>query len=119
VLVGFLVLSWLTDRPSEAVWLAPDERIALQARIDNERKSREAIRHYKLGDALTNPRVLGFSIVDFGLCGLYGLTYWLPQIVKGVVMDIGLDKVTGVSINALTGYLIAVPFAFATVAMIW
>ena len=73
-----------------------------------------------MGEALTNPRVLGLSIVDFGLlCGLYGLTYWLPQIVKGVVIDIGLDKVTGVSINALTGYLIAVPFAFATAAMIW
>jgi MFS family permease len=120
VFVGFLVLSYLTDRPSEAAWLVPDERIALQARINNERKSREAIRHYKLGEALTNPRVLGLSIVDFGLlCGLYGLTYWLPQIVKGVVMDIGLDKVTGVSINALTGYLVAVPFAFATLAMIW
>jgi len=26
---------------------------------------------------------------------------------------------TGISINALTGYLIAVPYAFATVAMIW
>jgi hypothetical protein len=69
-----------------------------------------------LGEALTNLRVLGLSIVDFGLlCGLYGLTYC----VKGVVIDIGLDKVTGVSINALTGYLVAVPFAFATVATIW
>ena len=47
------------------------------------------------------------------------MVYWLPQIVKGVAIDIGLDKVTGVSINALTGYLVAVPFAFATVAMIW
>jgi MFS family permease len=47
------------------------------------------------------------------------LAYWLPQIVKGVATDIGLDKVTGVSINALTGYLVAVPFAFAIVAMIW
>jgi MFS family permease len=47
------------------------------------------------------------------------LVYWLPQIIKGVATDIGLDKVTGVSINALTGYLVAVPFAFATVAMIW
>ena len=120
VFVGFLVLNYLTDRPSEAAWLEPDERTALQARINNERKSREAIRHYKLGEALTNPRVLGLSIVDFGLlCGLYGGTYWLPQIVKGVVTDIGLDKVTGVSINALTGYLVAVPFAFATIAMIW
>ena len=94
----------LTDNPREAVWLEPDERIALQARIDHERKSREAIRHYKLGEALTNPRVLGLSLVYFGLlCGLYGLTYWLPQIVKGAAIEIGLDKLTGVSINLLTG----------------
>jgi hypothetical protein len=36
-----------------------------------------------------------------------------------VATDIGLDNVTGVSINALTGYLVAVPYAFAMVAMIW
>jgi MFS transporter, ACS family, tartrate transporter len=120
VLVGLWALRHLTDKPLKAAWLEPDERNALQARIDHERKSREAIRHYKLGEALTNPRVLGLSVVYFGfLCGLYGLVYWLPQIVKSVATDIGLDKVTGVSINALTGYLVAVPYAFATVAMIW
>ena len=47
------------------------------------------------------------------------MVYWLPQIVKGVAMDIGLDKVTGISINTLTGYLVAVPYAFALVAMTW
>jgi ACS family tartrate transporter-like MFS transporter len=120
VLLGLWALKHLTDKPIEAAWLEPDERIAFQARIDHERKSREAIRHYKLGEALTNPRVLGLSLVYFGLgSGFYGLVYWLPQIVKGVATDIGLDKVTGVSINALTGYLVAVPYAFATVAMIW
>jgi MFS family permease len=68
VLVGLWALRHLTDKPIEAAWLDPDERIALQARIDHERKSREAIRHYKLGEALTNPRVLlalptsGFSV---------------------------------------------------------
>jgi MFS family permease len=120
VLVGLWALRHLTDKPLEAAWLEPDERIALHARIDHERKSREAIRHYKLGEALTNPRVLGLSLVYFGIiCGAYGLSYWLPQIIKGVATNIGLDKVTGVSINTLTGYLVAVPFAFATVAMIW
>jgi MFS transporter, ACS family, tartrate transporter len=119
VFVGLWVLSYLTDRPREAAWLEPDERIALQARLDDERKNREAIRHYTLGEALTNPRVLGLSLVYFGIVsGAYGLTYWLPQIVKGVATDIGLDKVTGIPINALTGYLVAVPFAFAIVAMI-
>jgi ACS family tartrate transporter-like MFS transporter len=120
VLVGLWALRHLTDKPTNAAWLDPDERMALQARIDNERKSREAIRHYKLGEALTSPRLVGLSLVYFGInCGLYGLVYWLPQIVKGVATDIGLDKVTGISINALTGYLVAVPFAFAVVAMIW
>jgi ACS family tartrate transporter-like MFS transporter len=120
VLVGLWALRHLTDKPGEATWLEPDERIALQARIDHERKSREAIRHYKLGEALTNPRVFALSLVYFGInCGGYGLVYWLPQIVKGVATDIGLDKVTGVSVNALTGYLVAVPYAFAILAMIW
>ncbi len=119
VLVGLWALRHLTDKPVKADWLEPDERIALQARIDHERKSREAIRHYKLSEALTNSRVLGLSVVYFGInCGLYGVVYWLPQIVKGVATDVGLDKVTGVSINALTGYIVAVPFAFAIVAMI-
>jgi MFS family permease len=119
VLVGFLVLSYLTDRPRDAAWLEPDERIALQARLDDERKSREAIRHYTLGEALRNPRVLALSVVYFGIVsGNYGLTYWLPQIVKGVATDIGLERVTGIPINTLTGYLVAVPFAFGIVAMI-
>jgi ACS family tartrate transporter-like MFS transporter len=120
VFVGLWVLSYLTDKPAEAAWLEPDERIALQARLDDERKSREAIRKYTLGEALTNPRVLGLSLVYFGIgCGVYGLIYWLPQIVKGVATDIGLDKITGIPINSLTGYLVAVPYAFAIVAMIW
>ena len=46
VVVGLWALRHLTDKPIEAAWLEPDERIALQARIDRERKSREAIRHY-------------------------------------------------------------------------
>src|ERR1700730_16669293 len=120
VLVGLWVLSYLTDKPGEAAWLEPNERIALQARLDEERKGREAIRKYRLGEALTNPRVLGLSLVYFGIVsGGYGLTYWLPQIVKGVPTDIGLDKLTGHAIHSLTGHLVAVPFAFAIVAMIW
>jgi MFS transporter, ACS family, tartrate transporter len=119
VFVGLWVLSYLTDKPAEAAWLEPNERIALQARLDDERKSREAIRKYTLGEALTNPRVLGLSLVYFGIgCGVYGLIYWLPQIVKGVATDIGLDKITGIPINSLTGYLVAVPYTFAIAAMI-
>jgi MFS family permease len=119
VLVGACVLSYLTDSPKEATWLEPQERVALQARLDNERMSREAIRRYTLGEALRNPRVLALSVVYLGIgTGSYGLSYWLPQIVKEVATQIGLEKVTGIPINTLTGYLVAIPFAFAIVAMI-
>jgi nitrate/nitrite transporter NarK len=35
------------------------------------------------------------------------------------VTDIGLDQITGVSINKLTGYLVAIPFTLAIASMIW
>jgi ACS family tartrate transporter-like MFS transporter len=58
VLAGLWALRHLTDKPIGAAWLEPDERVALQARIDHERKGREATRHYKLGEALTIPAFL-------------------------------------------------------------
>jgi MFS transporter, ACS family, tartrate transporter len=120
ILIGLWALRYLTDKPKEAVWLDPDERVALQARIDHEHKNREAVRHYRLGEALISPRVLGLGLVYFGIgTAAYGLVYWLPQIIKDMATDVGLDRVTGVSINTLTGYLFAVPFAFAVVGMIW
>jgi ACS family tartrate transporter-like MFS transporter len=119
VIVGFWVLRYLTDKPKDAEWLSSEERLALQRKLDDERKSREAIRRYTLGEALRNPRLLALSIVYFGaVSGNYGLTFWLPQIVKGVATDIGLDTLTGVPINSLTGYLVAVPFAVSIIAMI-
>ena len=120
VLVGLWALRHLTDKPGDALWLQPDERVALQARIDSERKRHEASRHYTVREALTNPRVLGLSLVYFGiLVANFGLFYWLPQIAKGVATDTGLDTVTGISINTLTGYLVAIPYALTMVAIVW
>jgi MFS family permease len=119
VFLGLLVLNYLTDRPKDATWLGIDERNALQARLDDERKGRESIRKYSLGEVLTNSRVLGLIFVYFGnVAQTFGLIYWLPQITKGIATDIKLDEITGVSINTLTGYLIAVPYAFAIVTVV-
>jgi nitrate/nitrite transporter NarK len=57
--------------------------------------------------ALKSPKVLALSSVYFGLlAGLYGIQFWLPQIVK----SFGLT-------NVQTGFVSALPFAFGTVAM--
>jgi MFS family permease len=47
VFCGLWALRHLTDKPREAAWLEPDDRIALQARIDHERKSRDVEGRYR------------------------------------------------------------------------
>jgi D-galactonate transporter len=108
VLLGFVVLAYLTDRPAQATWLTPQERAWLTAQLDRERQTREALHRFTLGEALRHPRVLALALVYFGIVAAnYGLSLWLPQIVKGF----GLT-------NFETGLVTAVPYAFGAIAMV-
>jgi ACS family tartrate transporter-like MFS transporter len=119
VAVGLACLVYLDDGPASAAWLEPAERDALLGRLAAERRDCEAVHGFTLREALTNRRVLALSLVYFGIvCGNYGLGYWLPTIVSGVARSARLDAATGISLNTLTGALVAVPYALAVVAMI-
>ncbi len=108
IVLGFVTFFYLTDKPADAKWLTPDERKYVTDRIEAERLSREGIRKYTLGEALYNPRVLGLALVYFGIVvGLYGLGFWLPQIVKGF----GLT-------TAMTGWVVAIPYVFSAIVMV-
>lgn len=106
-ILGVVAFFYLTDRPSDAKWLAPDQKRWLEARLDSERSAKEAAHGMTLLQALKSPKVLGLSLVYFGLLsGIYGIQFWLPQIVKAF----GLT-------NVQTGFVSALPFAFGTIAM--
>jgi MFS transporter, ACS family, tartrate transporter len=108
VLLSGVVLLYLTDRPSEARWLELAQREWLAARLAEERRSTEAVAHFTLGQALRHPRVIGLGLVYFGIVASnYGLSFWLPQIVKGF----GLS-------NLATGFVTAIPYACGAVAMV-
>jgi MFS family permease len=108
IILGIVTYFYLTDRPAKAQWLTEEERKALTARLDAERASREAIRKFSLGGALIHPRVLGLGLVYFGVVtGLYGLGFWLPQIVKAF----GLS-------TSMTGWVVAIPYVFSAIIMI-
>jgi MFS transporter, ACS family, tartrate transporter len=108
VIMGFVVLSLLTDRPQQAAWLRPEQRDWLEARIEAERAQRESVHRYELGEALRNSRVWWLTLVYFGQnVSNYGLIIFLPQIVKAF----------GVS-TQMTGWISAIPFVFAAFAMI-
>jgi D-galactonate transporter len=110
VLLAFVVIFYLTDRPILANWLAKDERDWLQARLDAEtRKKVEAGHgHLSLMKSISDPRVLACALVYFCHNAVsYGVSFFLPSIIKGF----------GVS-NLQAGLLAAVPFIFGAIGMI-
>ena len=109
VILAGVVFFYLTDRPADAHWLAPDERAWLADRLEVEQRQRQALRDYSVGQALIDPRVLGLGLVYFGAVATnYGLSFFLPQIVKAF----GLN-------TFLTTLVSATPYAVGLIGMVW
>jgi ACS family tartrate transporter-like MFS transporter len=109
VLIGFVVLWFLTDRPEQAKWLASNERAWLGERLARERAAREQATDLSLREVLRDRRVLALGVVYAGAAlANYGLSLWTPQIIKAF---------GGVS-NLQTGFLTAIPYLCASVGMI-
>jgi len=94
------------DRPSEAPWLAPAERTAIEARIAAEQGGIAPVRNY--GEAFRSPVVLRMTVLYFfwGL-SLFGFVLWLPTIIK---------QASAANIVE-TGWLSAGPYLLAAIAM--
>ena len=83
VVLGIIVLIFLTDRPRNARWLDDDEREALETELERERAEHHASRHMKLRDALKQPKVLVLAAAYFFIVtGNYGVEYFLPTILE-------------------------------------
>lgn len=108
VVLGFVCLAVLVDRPDRATWLAPAERAWLQARLQREQERARMVEPRSLWRILSNRHVLGLAVVLTGSTALSSsLHLWTPLIIKSY----GLT-------NMQTGLLNAVPFAVAAVVMV-
>jgi len=109
VLLGLAVLRWLPNGPADARWLGSDERNWLQARLQAEGRRGKPVRQLSVWQVLWNKHVLVLSVVLAGsTAASSGLQLWQPQIIKSY----GLT-------NMQTGLLNSIPFALASVIMIW
>jgi MFS transporter, ACS family, tartrate transporter len=108
VLLGLVTWFYLTDKPEHATWLSAEQKAWLAERLDAETAAKQAVKHFTLAEALSSPKVIALSLIYFGFVGaLYGMQFWLPQIVKAF----GLT-------NVQTGFVTAIPYLFGTIAMI-
>lgn len=112
ILLAFVLWFVLSDHPENAKWLRDDERAWLTEtlRLEAERAPQ---RHLSLRRAIVNPHIMLLSAIYFGLVfGQYALTFFLPTIIDGI----GTTFHHTFSILEI-GYLTAIPYACAAIAM--
>ena len=108
VLLAFVVLRLLTDRPALAAWLSADQREWLESELQAERTRVESTGRLTLLRALTDKRVLMLSMIYFtSVIASYGITFFLPQIVKGYGHS-----------NFVTGLLTAIPYVIGVIGLV-
>jgi MFS family permease len=104
VLLSFVILTMLPDRPRHARWLTDDEKQWLEKTISDETKVVEKAHGMALWRIFVDLRVFGLAFVYFANTTTnLGLAFFLPQIVKGL----GLNLMQ-------TGFASSVPFIFGT-----
>ena len=108
VVLGLVVLILLTNRPADATWLIGSERDWLTNKMESERRAGEHKEFLSMARAFRSPKVLTLCTIAFGMnLSNYGLTLWLPQIIK----SLGLTDLQ-------IGFVSAIPFLFASISSV-
>jgi nitrate/nitrite transporter NarK len=108
VILAFVVLTCLPDRPKEAGWLTPREKDWLADALAKEAKAVTGMHGASLWTIFIDPRVLGLAFIYFANTTTnLGLAFFLPQIVKGLGLSL-----------AQTGWATSIPYVFGTIAIL-
>jgi MFS transporter, ACS family, tartrate transporter len=109
VVLGVIALFVLTDKPDDARWLTAEERTWLASSLRDEHARHADVHRVSLLRSLTHRTVWELGVLyALGSMGTYGLTLWLPQIVKGI---------SGAN-DFIVGVITAIPNLAAAIAMV-
>ena len=108
VILGIVALAWLPSRPQNARWLSARELNWLEAKLAAERSAPAPVATNSVWRTMLHPRILALAFIYAGSLGAgNAMSLWQPQIIK----SFGLT-------NLQTGFLNAIPFGIAAVAMV-
>lgn len=109
IVLGVLFYFLMTDRPSEATFLAREEKDWLAGKLAAERKAKEAVRTYSMIESMWNPKVLLLALNYFGIVtASLGMLFFIPQIIKSL----------GTMSNMTVGWLTMIPYICGGIALV-
>jgi ACS family tartrate transporter-like MFS transporter len=83
ILLGIVTIFYLTDWPKQAKWLAPDEREWITEELLKEKQAKQRVRSFSIWEALRHRDIVLLTLCYFfALTGGYGISFWLPTILK-------------------------------------
>ena len=110
IILGIITPFYLTNKPEDAKWLSDDERNWLVNTLAAEKAQKIERKHYSLKQAFSDRDVLLLTGTYFvWMCGFYGVTMFLPILVKALSSTLS---------NQVVGFLLMVPYAFGFLAMV-
>ncbi len=110
LILAVVIFYIMPDRPANAKWLTQTEKDSLERVLEHERANMASVRTDSLRSVLTSGSVWLMGLCYLGIIiGLYGLGFFLPQIIKSFS---GLD-------NTTVGWLAAIPSFCAVIATVY
>jgi ACS family tartrate transporter-like MFS transporter len=109
VVMGFVILFVLPNRPQDARWLSPAQKHWVQRRLDEENALATAGVHHSLAAIFSSGRVWLLCLLYFLMnVGGYGYELWLPSIIKSFAT----------TSSFVLGTINAIPYFVAGIAML-
>ena len=109
LICGIITPFYLTNKPEEAKWLGKGERDWLSATLAAEKAAKVERQRYTIMQAFSDRDVVILSFIYFTwICGFYGVTLFLPILVKALSSSLS---------NQVVGFLVMVPYVFGFLSM--
>jgi len=107
LVLGIIILFYLDDRVEEAKWLNDEEKKIVATNIAKDQQGKED--YSQLSYAFKSGRVWLLGLIYVCIAsGIYVVSFWVPTIIKQ----------TGVADPLYIGFLTAIPYLVAMIAMI-
>jgi len=108
IIVGVVVLFFLTDHPQQARWLQPEERQWIVSRLEHEKQQIHRLGHLTVMQGLRQRNVLLLALAcAFANLSMFAYLLWLPTTIRNA---------SGLSVT-LSTICSALPFVLATIAI--